>query len=101
MVGTSCAKNDRVSSTTQPEDADVEHELKTVTMRATSGGLTLREAVRECERIIVLEALKLHGNDKRAVARLLKISLSSLYRKIGEEPPVYELSKLGVDLDLE
>ncbi len=79
----------------------MDHVLKSVTVKATSGGLTLREAVRECERIIVLEALKAHGNDKVAVAKLLKISLSSLYRKIGEEPVAYDTVKFGMDMELE
>jgi DNA-binding NtrC family response regulator len=33
---------------------------------------------------LIIDALKVNGNDKRKVARLLGISLSSLYRKLRE-----------------
>ncbi len=79
----------------------MEDELKLITIKATSGGITLREAVQECERFIISEALRYHGNDKVTVARLLQISLSSLYRKIGEEPPVLTGNNRHLDLDLE
>ncbi len=79
----------------------MEHELKNIALRAASGSITLREAVHECERFIVFEALKVHDNDKQAVAKLLQISMSSLYRKLGEEPPVLESANPGFDTELE
>ncbi len=79
----------------------VEPELKAITTRATSGNLTLREAVRACERFIILEMLKAHNDDKDKVAGLLQISLSSLYRKIGEEPPAYEAGHLSSEMQYE
>jgi transcriptional regulator with PAS, ATPase and Fis domain len=36
------------------------------------------------ERALIIDALKVNGNDKRKVAKLLGISLSSLYRKLRE-----------------
>ena len=64
-----------------------EQVLSSITTKAVTGNLTLKDAVHEYERIVINEALKEHGEDKRNVARLLGISLSSLYRKIGEEMP--------------
>lgn len=64
-----------------------EHVLSSITNKAVTGSLTLKDAVHEYERIVITEALKEHGEDKRNVAKLLGISLSSLYRKIGEEMP--------------
>lgn len=79
----------------------MENDLDAITRKATSGGITLREAVRECERLILTEALKAHDNDKLAVAKLLQISLSSLYRKLGEEFPIYENVKFSSGVELE
>ena len=79
----------------------MEHELKVIALRAASGGITLREAVRECERFIVTEALKVHDDDKQAVAKLLQISMSSLYRKLGEEPPVFQTGNFSLETELE
>jgi transcriptional regulator with PAS, ATPase and Fis domain len=70
-----------------------EHVLNSITNKAVTGNLTLKDAVHEYERIVINEALKEHGEDKRSVANLLGISLSSLYRKIGEEMPVGEEDK--------
>lgn len=64
-----------------------EQVLSSITNRAVTGNLTLKDAVHEYEKIVITEALKEHGEDKRSVAKLLGISLSSLYRKIGEEIP--------------
>ena len=64
-----------------------EQVLSSITNRAVTGNLTLKDAVHEYEKIVITEALKEHGEDKRNVSRLLGISLSSLYRKIGEEMP--------------
>lgn len=47
----------------------------------------LKESVRQYEREVIHAALKAHGDDKRKVAKLLDISLSSLYRKISEVGP--------------
>ena len=79
----------------------MDQELNSIALRAASGGLTLREAVREYERYIVTEALKVHSNNKQAVAKLLQISMSSLYRKLGEEPPVYDTGNAGMDTEYE
>lgn len=62
--------------------------LSSITSKAVTGNLTLKDAVHEYERIVINEALKEHSDDKRSVSKLLGISLSSLYRKIGEEMPV-------------
>lgn len=64
-----------------------EQVLNSITSKAVTGNLTLKDAVHEYERVVINEALKEHGEDKRSVAKLLGISLSSLYRKIGEEMP--------------
>jgi len=42
----------------------------------------LKDSVRTYERALIIDALKVNGNDKRKVAKLLGISLSSLYRKL-------------------
>lgn len=44
----------------------------------------LKDSVRTYERALIIDALKVNGNDKRKVAKLLGISLSSLYRKLRE-----------------
>lgn len=44
----------------------------------------LKDSVRNFERQIIFDALKAYGDDKRVVAKLLGISLSSLYRKISD-----------------
>jgi transcriptional regulator with PAS, ATPase and Fis domain len=48
------------------------------------GTRSLKEAVRSYERSLILESLRANENDKRKVARLLGISVSSLYRKLSE-----------------
>ncbi|HAV22976.1 MAG: hypothetical protein A2X67_07475 [Ignavibacteria bacterium GWA2_55_11] len=48
------------------------------------GSVKLKEAVRVYERALILESLRANNNDKRAVAKLLGISISSLYRKLAE-----------------
>lgn len=45
---------------------------------------SLKDSVRTYERALITNALKVNGNDKRKVAKLLGISLSSLYRKLRE-----------------
>ena len=69
--------------------------LSSITSKAVTGNLTLKDAVHEYERMVIGEALKEHAEDKRNVAKLLGISLSSLYRKIGEEMPVGEDKKVS------
>jgi transcriptional regulator with PAS, ATPase and Fis domain len=44
----------------------------------------LKDSVRQYEREVIQAALKAYGDDKRRVAKLLDISLSSLYRKISD-----------------
>lgn len=73
--------------------------LSTITTKAVSGDVTLKDAVHEYERIIITEALRENGEDKRSVAKLLGISLSSLYRKIGEEMPESETEKKGKEVE--
>jgi transcriptional regulator with PAS, ATPase and Fis domain len=58
--------------------------ITTGTMSALVGSGTLKEAVRTYERALILESLRANGNDKRKVAKLLGISISSLYRKLAE-----------------
>jgi transcriptional regulator with PAS, ATPase and Fis domain len=48
------------------------------------GSGTLKDAVRSYERALILESLKVNEYDKRKVAKLLGISISSLYRKLAE-----------------
>ena len=48
------------------------------------GNKSLKEAVRQYERSLILESLRANDNDKRKVATLLGISISSLYRKLAE-----------------
>ena len=45
---------------------------------------TLKDAVRSYERSLILESLRANENDKRKVAKMLGISISSLYRKLSE-----------------
>ena len=44
----------------------------------------LKDSVRAYERSVITDALRVNENDKRKVAKLLGISLSSLYRKLRE-----------------
>jgi len=44
----------------------------------------LKDSVRTYERALIIDALRVNGNDKRKVSKLLGISLSSLYRKLRE-----------------
>jgi len=55
-----------------------------VTMDSSSQVRPLKDSVRNFERQIIFDALKAYGDDKRVVAKLLGISLSSLYRKISD-----------------
>ena len=73
--------------------------LSTITTKAVSGDVTLKDAVHEYERIVITEALRENGEDKRSVAKLLGISLSSLYRKTGEEMPESEAEKKGNEVE--
>src|SRR5262245_46601814 len=54
---------------------------------ATPSGLGLRDAVRQFELQHVREVLSRAGHDKREAARILEISLASLYRKLDIESP--------------
>jgi len=49
-----------------------------------SGGGTLKDAVKNFERQFIQQSLAIHNQNKGVVARLLGVSLSSLYRKIEE-----------------
>ncbi|MBI5463492.1 MAG: hypothetical protein HY966_00895 [Ignavibacteriales bacterium] len=49
-----------------------------------AGDVKLKEAVRKFERRVILEELHRNNEDKEKVARLLGISLSSLYRKLTD-----------------
>lgn len=44
----------------------------------------LKDSVRTYERALIIDSLRVNGNDKRKVSKLLGISLSSLYRKLRE-----------------
>ena len=52
-----------------------------------NGARTLKEAVWMYERELIMEQLQRNNFDKRRVAKLLGISISSLYRKIAEFSP--------------
>jgi transcriptional regulator with PAS, ATPase and Fis domain len=54
----------------------------------------LKHAVHAYERSIIVDSLKLNNGDKRKVAHLLGISISSLYRKIGEAMPQHEVEEV-------
>src|SRR5262245_46686360 len=54
---------------------------------APPSGLGLREAVRQFELQHVREVLSRTGHDKREAARILEISLASLYRKLDVDNP--------------
>ena len=56
---------------------------------ATPGGLGLRDAVRQFELQHVRGVLSRTGFDKREAARILEISLASLYRKLDGEAEPY------------
>jgi transcriptional regulator with PAS, ATPase and Fis domain len=49
-----------------------------------SGGNTLKEAVRAFERQFIQQTLVANSQNKEIAARVLGVSLSSLYRKIEE-----------------
>ncbi len=49
-----------------------------------NGARSLKEAVRVFERNLIMDELQRNSYDKRRVAKLLGISISSLYRKIAE-----------------
>ncbi len=51
---------------------------------AAYGEQTLKEAVKDFERVFIQQALTKHGNNKEETAKALGMSLSSLYRKIEE-----------------
>lgn len=55
-----------------------------ITIEPTILERPLKDSVRQYEREVIQAALKAYGDDKRRVARLLDISLSSLYRKISD-----------------
>jgi DNA-binding NtrC family response regulator len=46
------------------------------------GNVPLRSTVRNFERQVIREAIRLHSGDKRAAAAILEISLASLYAKL-------------------
>ncbi len=54
-------------------------------MGPTTGGL--KERVRVFERQTIIQAVEDSGGDRRAAAKALKISLSTLYHKLNESPP--------------
>jgi len=56
----------------------------------------LKHAVHAYERAIIVDSLRLNNGDKRKVARMLGISISSLYRKIGETIPQHEAEEVEV-----
>ncbi len=49
-----------------------------------NGTRSLKEAVRVFERNVIMDELQRNNFDKRRVAKLLGISISSLYRKLAE-----------------
>jgi two-component system response regulator PilR (NtrC family) len=51
---------------------------------AAYGEQTLKDAVKDFERVFIQQALTKHGNNKEETAKALGMSLSSLYRKIEE-----------------
>lgn len=55
---------------------------------------TLKEAVHAFEKAVIIDSLRVNNGDKRKVARLLGISISSLYRKIGEPVPEQEAEEI-------
>ncbi len=55
-----------------------------VVQAALLGKVTLKDAVRAFERDVIVEALKANNYDKRKVAQLLGMGVSSLYRKMTE-----------------
>ena len=55
-----------------------------ITIEPTILERPLKDSVRQYEREVIQAALKAFGDDKRKVAKLLDISLSSLYRKISD-----------------
>jgi DNA-binding NtrC family response regulator len=64
-----------------------QHVSQAVVQAALLGRATLKEAVRAFERDIIVEALKANNYDKRKVAQLLGMGVSSLYRKMTELSP--------------
>jgi two-component system response regulator PilR (NtrC family) len=83
--------------------------LEPTTFAAPVSGLGLRDAVRQFELQHVREVLERAGHDKREAARILEISLASLYRKLDvdgdrrEPAPTLEigLASLYRNLDID
>jgi len=67
-----------------------------ITIEPTILERPLKDSVRQYEREVIQAALKAYGDDKRRVAKLLDISLSSLYRKISD----FDAPEHGVGEDL-
>ena len=70
-------------------------------MVSTAGlpGLGLRDAVRQFELQHVRDVLSRAGHDKREAARMLEISLASLYRKLDVDSDKRELAP-GLEISL-
>jgi transcriptional regulator with PAS, ATPase and Fis domain len=66
---------------------------ETLIQSTLNGTSKLKDAVHAFERNLIIEALKLNANDKQKVAQLFGISISSLYRKLMEMPPVGDESR--------
>ncbi len=67
------------------------------TFDSDSAQRPLKDSVRDFERQVIVEALKRNQDDKRKVARMLGISLSSLYRKISESPNGDDFEGMGLN----
>lgn len=70
--------------------------IRTGTSTLPHNSKPLKHAVHAYERTLIADSLKLNNGDKRKVARLLGISISSLYRKIGESMPRHETEEIEV-----
>ena len=66
------------------EDGVNQYISQAVVQAALLGKVTLKDAVRAFERDVIVEALKANNYDKRKVAQLLGMGVSSLYRKMTE-----------------
>lgn len=67
-----------------PESMWLEGDGPTPTAPVAYGDQTLKEAVKDFERMFIQQALARHHQNKEETARALGMSLSSLYRKIEE-----------------
>ncbi len=75
---------DHIKTEDLPEHMWSQGQSQSTASAAPYGEQSLKEAVKDFERVFIQQALTKHGNNKEDTAKALGMSLSSLYRKIEE-----------------